>query len=165
MIFFVRFFICLKWNIFICTYMLELFLTDLKYLSILSIKSFLVMHMCIYTCISTSVSKGLFSTILPNEIEVFSKCFFFWERECEWVRERGQVGKWRERISSRLLCSVQSLISEITSWAEIKSWTLKWLSHTGTPSNCLLDIVYGFFFFFFTFRAVCDPMDLSPSDS
>ena len=51
-------------------------------------------------------------------------------------RERGRG----ERILSRLhaQCRIQrrawSYDPEIMTWAEIKSWTLKWLSHAYTPS-------------------------------
>ena len=67
-------------------------------------------------------------------------CYFLFERDRERERE-GQ--KEREKILSRFHAQHRAWYRArfhdpgITTWADIESWTLKWLSHWGAPAYIL----------------------------
>ena len=74
-------------------------------------------------------------------IESFLNVYLFWKRERESMYEQGVGG--RERGNERE-CRLHAVSTEpdvelklpnheIMTWAEIKSQTLKWLGHPGTP--------------------------------
>ena len=85
----------------------------------------------------------------------FKFIYLFWQRERagEGQRERHRE---RQRIPSRLWVisaepdtglHLTSVIHEITTWADIKSWTLNQQSHPGTPRKFF---VFWFLFFKYT---------------
>ena len=77
----------------------------------------------------------------------FFSLFIYLEREREWEREsehaetKGQRDREGENPKQALYFSVEPEMEfqpmnhcEIMTWAEIKSWTLNWLSHPGVPA-------------------------------
>ena len=75
-------------------------------------------------------------TIFCNKVLFVCWLFIYllWERELTPAGE-GQRGRERESctVSTEPAVGLDLTNREITTWAEIKSWTLNWLSHPGTP--------------------------------
>ena len=61
------------------------------------------------------------------------------ERERDQQASHYQFGAW---------CGLEPMNYEIMTWTEIKSWTLNWLSHPGTPPHYTLICSFLFSFLF-----------------